>query len=179
MVVILHDGFEGGVITISDLTPLTQSYLAMPKDVVDGRLDYDWPLAGNQLRVELRAAEDKRIRFFLDIYEGRRESTVLLGANPTRKAVTQSRAASAPYVRIDMADDKEALRHINPDGSIIVGSHIHLDLEGYGIKWAWPLDAQDILLPTGGEFTIESMFESMLEANHVTKGLHVKYGSGV
>ena len=173
------DKYEGKVATPDDLTPLAQSYLGMSKDVVDGRLDYDWPLAGSQLRIELLSAEDRRIRFFIDVYEGRRESTVLLGAIPQRKATSQSRAASMPYVRIDMADDPETLRHVNPDGSVVVGDHAHLDLNGYGIKWALPLDAQDVIRPVDGVYTIQSMFESMLDVNNVTKLLRVKYGLGV
>lgn len=171
--------FRNEHVAVGDLTPLAQSYLGMAKDVVDGRLEYDWPLAGGKLRIELLAAEDKSIRFFLDIYEGRRESTVLLGANPPRKAVSQSRAGNEPYIRIDMADEQEALRHINPDGNVVVGNHIHLDIMGLGMKWAWPLDAQDVVLPSEGVYTIQSMFDSMLDANNVTKRLRINHSLGV
>ncbi|MBR2682674.1 MAG: hypothetical protein IKE22_05340 [Atopobiaceae bacterium] len=175
----MQKGLNRRILGVGDLTPLAQSYIGMRKDVVDGRLEYDWPLAGSQLRIELLSTEDRKIRFFMDVYEGRRESTVILGAAPQRKATTQSRAASMPYVRVDMADEHEALRHINPDGSEVVGSHVHLDLTGYGIKWAWPLNAQDILQPVDGSYSIQSMFESMLDANHVTKLLRIKYSLGV
>lgn len=40
-------------------------------------------------------------------------------------------------IRIDVCN--EINRHVNPDGRIIRGSHIHLYREGYGVKWAIPL----------------------------------------
>lgn len=175
----LPKGFEKNIVDMSDLTLLSQSYLKMSKDVVGEKLEFEWPTAGNHLRIELEAASNRTIRFFVDVYEGKRESTVLLSASPSRKAVSQLRAGNTPYARIDMASEREALRHINPDGSAFVGNHVHLDIRGYGTKWAIPLDMQSVFSPVDGVYTIQSMFESMLDVNHVAKRLRVKYGLGV
>ena len=40
-------------------------------------------------------------------------------------------------VRLDIG---ETLRHVNPDGGVIEGSHIHIYREGYDSKYAFPLD---------------------------------------
>ena len=37
-------------------------------------------------------------------------------------------------------DTSSGGRHINPDGTLIECPHIHIYQEGYGDKWAYPLD---------------------------------------
>lgn len=72
---------------------------------------------------------DGREKFLLNIYRGS------LGL---RKHTFQERARSVvPLVRLDIG---ETLRHVNPDGRVIEGSHIHIYREGYDSKYAFPLD---------------------------------------
>ena len=172
------------VITIRDLTNESRRLMAMPNDVVDGKYDYRWPEAGNTLRIELEAKEDRKIRFFIDVSESKRSSTLIL-APLDRKSKMQTRAGNQAIVRIDFSDNPEILVHRNPDGTKIVGSHIHFDVAGYGIRYAWPLEQQDIVVPSlgfnseQGHFAINAYFEAMLKACNVTDHLIVNYSLGV
>jgi hypothetical protein len=72
---------------------------------------------------------DRREQFLLDVHRGS------LSLN---KYTFQERArVIIPLVRVDIG---ETLRHTNPDGEPIQGSHIHIYREGYDVKFAWPLD---------------------------------------
>jgi hypothetical protein len=72
---------------------------------------------------------DGREKFLLDFYQG---------SLSLKKYTFQERArAIVPLVRLDIG---KTLRHPNPDGKIIKGSHIHIYREGYDIKFAFPLD---------------------------------------
>jgi len=74
-------------------------------------------------------SKDGREQFLLDVYQG---------SLSLKKYTFQERArAIFPLVRVDVG---ETLRHTNPDGALIQGSHIHIYREGYDIKFATPLD---------------------------------------
>ena len=163
----------------SDVMPDVQRYLAMPKDVVRERCDYQWPQPGRKLQIELFSYEDNLTKFFLDIIENKRTSTVIVSAQTERKSTIQTRVSSRPYLRIDMADNQSALLHRNPDVTLIEGNHVHLDIVGYGWGFAWPLMEQRVVVPAEDAYCLEGMFESLLELNNVTRSLKFDYSLGV
>lgn len=70
---------------------------------------------------------DPSERFILDLYKGRVSLKVKF-QNRARKTIV--------LVRVDLAGSP----HSNPDGKQIACPHIHVYREGYGDKWAYPLD---------------------------------------
>jgi len=67
--------------------------------------------------------------FLLDFYQG----TVRLN-----KITSNHRyARTIILARLDLNGSP----HMNPDGQVVYGSHLHLYREGYGDKWASPVDA--------------------------------------
>jgi len=74
-------------------------------------------------------SEDGREQFLLDVHRG---------SLSLKKYTFQERArVIVPLVRVDIG---KTLRHTNPDGTLIEGSHIHIYREGYDVKFASPLD---------------------------------------
>ena len=59
----------------------------------------------------------------------------------------QTRVSDRPLIRLDYSDNPEVLRHRNPDGSLVLGTHVHFDIDGYGAKWACGIPGQNILKP--------------------------------
>lgn len=71
---------------------------------------------------------DGREQFLLDVHRG---------SLSLKKYTFQERArVIIPLVRVDVG---ETLRHTNPDGMLVEGSHIHIYREGYDVKFASPL----------------------------------------
>ena len=87
---------------------------------------------------------DGRERFLLDVHRGRLS---------LKKYTFQERVrVIIPLVRVDIG---ETLRHTNPDGTLIEGSHIHIYREGYDVKFASPLDGFPFRAPDDMIITFE------------------------
>lgn len=150
----------------------------MEKDVVSGCYNYKWPAPGRKLRLDLYAKEDKSLKFYLDIIEGKRSSSVVVGLTLPRKTTMQNRLSDAPVLRIDRTDEPDTMIHRNPDGTRIVGSHMHLDLDGSGARWAVPLCGQTVIV--GAErMEIPQLFWSFLDVCHINERLNVEQSLGV
>lgn len=165
----------GDVFHLADMGPEASCLLTMPKDVIDGRYDYDWPSPGDQLRIELESPDDRSVRFFLDIHEGKRTSRVALSVNDLRerKAKMQTRASSSVLARIDYTTVPEAMIHTNPDGTRIEGTHVHLRVDGYGNTIALPLEGQDVICPEAGLRSASGLLLALMDASSVTRGLRI------
>lgn len=85
------------------------------------------PTVGKHDSFELHDATNRE-KFFLDIDRG---GKIELG----RKVKLQNRYYSNVLVRLEINSSK----HMNPDGKLLSGSHIHIYTEGYGDSWAFEL----------------------------------------
>lgn len=105
-----------------------------------------WPKAGSSTKVDLASSQARDVRFFLDIRENKRRSSIALGMEVDRKVTVQCRGPQV-LVRVDVAREPEVLRHHNPDGTVVVGNHVHLNVDGKGNgdRWAFPIDGQEIV----------------------------------
>ena len=109
--------------------------------------------AGPLKFVRTLISEDGREQFLLDVHRG---------SLSLKKYTFQERArAMIPLVRVDTG---ETLRHTNPDGTLIIGSHIHIYREGYDIKFAQPLDGFPFRAPDDMIIT----FEDFARFCHIT-----------
>lgn len=137
---------------------------------------YEWPKPGERVRMELISWELKKVRFYLDVFEGRRKSMVALSIAPDRKATVQCRGEKV-LVRADVSTIPEALRHRNPDHGVVVGNHIHLDVDGSGDRWAFPFDGQSVVQVTDEPFPglVVELLDAIEEACHIA-GSNLKTG---
>jgi len=102
---------------------------AMQKARVDDK-PHRYPPAGEQLNIPLKSA-DKREDFMLDITRGR--IAIAKGSLQNRARQTMILA------RLDFGGQP----HRNLDGEEVASPHLHLYREGYGDKWAYPLNADE------------------------------------
>lgn len=160
-----------------DIVPETQELLMMEKDVFDGHYNRQWPMAGSKLSVELISQSARSLRFYLDVIENKRETSLVMGLAPNRKCTMQHRRSDRPLLRVDYATNADTLRHRNPDGAMIIGSHVHLDVGDEGIHWAFPLAAQSVVVPEQDE--MPALFWAFQEACHITSKLSVEQSLGV
>lgn len=114
------------------LEPLTQfaadSLLAIEKRSENNER-YNVPNLGGRLTIPV-VSHDLKEKFFLDVSRGRIE---------LRKATNQLRTQQVIILaRVDI----NGPGHRNPDGQIVESPHIHVYREGFGDKWAYPLDGQ-------------------------------------
>ena len=167
-----------GMVGLDDIFHETRALLEMEKDVVSGGYNYKWPAPGRKLCLDLYAKEDKSLKFYLDITESKRLSSIVVGLMPPRKATMQNRLSDAPVLRIDYTDEPDTMIHRNPDGTRIVGSHMHLDLDGSGARWAVPLSDQTVIEGAGG-MEIAQLFWEFLDVCHIDKRLEVEQSLGV
>lgn len=157
-----------------------RAYLEMEKISATGHTRFQWPQPGGKLVIELEARGDHRDRFFLDIGECRRTATIAVGLLPERKSKMQTRAADRPLIRIDYASDPDMLMHMNPDGKVIVGSHMHIDVDDPNrMSWAFPLDRQTILSPNADIGSVAGIFFAFMDACHIDKSISVEQLLGV
>lgn len=138
--------------TWNDMNSTAREYILMSKDVRDMQYRKQWPAPGDKTLIELVASENKALKFYLDLTENKRSSSLILGLSADRKSTMQTRVSDRPLIRLDYSDNPEVLRHRNPDGSLIVGTHVHFDLDGYGAKWACGIPGQNILKPKSYDF---------------------------
>ncbi|GAD09875.1 hypothetical protein GFGA_1d0839 [Gluconobacter frateurii NBRC 103465] len=89
----------------------------------------EWELSPSQIRMEIPLlSEDNTEKFILDI---RRHRLNLL------KGTLQNRARGCIILaRLDYGGQP----HRNPDEQEIPSPHLHVYKEGYGDKWAYPID---------------------------------------
>lgn len=106
-----------------------REYILMSKDVRDMQYRKQWPAPGDKTLIELVASENKALKFYLDLTEKKRSSSLILGLSADRKSTMQTRVSDRPLIRLDYSDNPEVLRHRNPDGSLVVGTHVHFDLD--------------------------------------------------
>ena len=118
------------------------------------------------------------MKFYLDIIEGKRSSSIVVGLTPPRKTTMQNRLADTAILRIDRTDEPDTMIHRNPDGKRIVGSHMHIDINGSGAKWAVPLSEQTVILGAGG-MDVPQLFWSFLDVCHINEKLEVEQSLGV
>lgn len=163
---------------LDDVRRETRALLEMEKDVVSGAYSYRCPVPGRKLCVDLYANEDKSLKFYLDIFEGKRSSSIVVGLAPSRKTAMQNRLADTAILRIDRTDEPDTMVHRNPDGKRIVGSHMHIDINGSGAKWAVPLSEQTVILAAGG-MNVTQLFWSFLDVCHINMKLEVEQSLGV
>ena len=168
---------DKGIVGWGDIVPETRELLMMEKDVFDGSYDRQWPMAGSKLSVELISQSARALKFYLDIIENKRATTLIVGLAPDRKCTMQHRRSDRPLLRADYATNAEMLRHRNPDGSMIVGPHVHLDVGNEGIHWAFPLAAQSVVVPE--QDGVPALFWAFQEACRITKLLRVEQSLGV
>lgn len=84
---------------LDDVRRETRALLEMEKDVVSGVYSYRWPAPGRKLCLDLYAKEDKSLKFYLDIIEGKRSSSIVVGLTPPRKTTMQNRLADTAILR--------------------------------------------------------------------------------
>lgn len=154
-----------------------REYILMSKDVRDMQYRKQWPAPGDKTLIELVASENKALKFYLDLTENKRSSSLILGLSADRKSTMQTRVSDRPLIRLDYSDNPEVLRHRNPDGSLIFGTHVHFDIDGYGAKWACGIPGQNILKPLNDNFA--SLFWSFQETCNITDKLKVELSLGV
>ncbi len=89
-----------------------------------GEDEFDFPFGGQQLSVQI-LSQDRQNEFLLDVNSKRLELSKYTFQHRARKIIV--------LVRVDLLTSG---RHINPDGQVIEGPHIHRYREDYGDKWA-------------------------------------------
>lgn len=161
----------------NDMNSTAREYILMAKDVRDMQYRKEWPAPGDKTLIELIAKENKALKFYLDLTENKRSSSLILGLSADRKSTMQTRVSDRPLIRLDYSDNPEVLRHRNPDGSLIIGTHVHFDIDGYGAKWACCIPDQNILEPQDDDFA--SLFWSFQETCKITEKLKVELSLGV
>jgi hypothetical protein len=100
--------------------------LAMPKRF-DGMMMLSLPVGSDQ-RFDLLGVPHPEERFVMDLWRGRRNALKLKFQTRGRKVVILARL------------DINGAPHTNPDGEVVGGTHLHLFREGFGDKWAAPID---------------------------------------
>ena len=169
---------NGKIYGWDDIYPETRDYLKMDKDVASGDYSYRWPFSGSKLSIELISQDDRTLKFFMDIIECKRQSTLIVGIRGDRKSTLQARCSDMPLLRIDYSEQPDSIRHQNPDGRMVVGTHIHLDLDGHRARWAFPLSEQDIIVP-GDEESVPALFWAFQDACNITRALTLEQSLGV
>ncbi|MCB0421351.1 MAG: hypothetical protein KDD61_10155 [Bdellovibrionales bacterium] len=85
-------------------------------------------LGQSKLIIQLVGETSPQEEFLLDIHK----ASIRIEQHGLNKRVRKS----IGLVRVDLGS---TLEHSNPDGSKIIGSHMHIFKEGYDLKWAVPL----------------------------------------
>lgn len=99
---------------------------------------------GEKRVIEL-GCEDAREKFLLDLHRGRRRLSKMTYNNRVRTTIE--------LVRLDL----DGRPHTNPDGRRIGRTHLHVFREGYGLRWAYPLEELEVS-PIRDPLDIEGSF---------------------
>ncbi|SHK55137.1 DUF6978 family protein [Paramaledivibacter caminithermalis] len=105
---------------------IADNLIIMKKNIIDN--DIVLPIPNDFIKINVASIDNKE-KFILDV---NRKGTFKL----TRCTYQERYQTSIPLIRLDV-DTKP---HRNPDNKVILGTHIHIYKEGYGDKWAFPLD---------------------------------------
>lgn len=170
---------EDRVYTIEDILPATRALMGMEKRPVEAIGMLRLPRAGDRVRVELMSQDDRKVKFWLDVAEASRSTTLVVGTVLDRKTKMQTRAGNDVLVRVEFADNPEILRHMNPDGSMVVGSHVHLDIKGHGLRWALPIGSQNVVTDESGGGNPMGLFEGLIRSCNITGLPRVEFSLGV
>lgn len=165
----------GEIFHLDDMDPEVRRLLSMDKVVIGARNEFTWPGPGASVQIELESPEDRSIKFSLDLGESKRRSaaSATLTELPSRKSKFQTRESNRPLIRVDYGRPPELQRHRNPDGSLIIGSHVHFAIPGYGIRYAYPIDMQDVICPNDALASLSELFHGFLSACNIEKRLIV------
>lgn len=95
----------------------------------EGDHRWQYPQLGGSLRIPLISVDEKE-SFMLDVGRGRINLEKGKAQNRARNVIVLARL------------DYGGAPHRNPDGEEVGGTHLHLYREGYGDKWAYPVDLE-------------------------------------
>lgn len=146
------------------------------KIVDEPRFDFDAPVPGKKTLVRLASAEKRSDKFLLTIYEGKHSSFLSVEVSPGRKSTFQTMHSPDVLVRVDV---DENARHTNPDGSVIVGSHVHIANEMEGSRHAYPISSAEAFEVVGSDPNIPDMFQGFLKFCHIDDRLNIRWSLGV
>lgn len=104
--------------------------IGLEKRIVDTYISF--PTANNKLTMNVQACGENE-SFLLDI---NRVGKIKL----SRCSFQERYNVTEGLVRLDL---DETRKHANPDGTMVVGPHIHIYKEGYALRWAYALDTID------------------------------------
>lgn len=95
------------------------------KNIRDTNVTFSFPITGDYKKIDLDSADGKQ-SFIVDV---NRKGCV----NLIKKCTYQGRyQRDTPLLRLDVG----GADHMNPDGQIIRGNHLHIYREGYGDSFA-------------------------------------------
>jgi len=124
--------------------------IRMEKHKVDNQ---KWLFPANGIVSNPLISANRREDFLLDIRRARIDLLKGTYQNRVRQVVT--------LVRLDFG----AKPHRNPDGNIIISPHIHIYREGFGHKWAEPINKNDFSKPAD----IWQLLQDFMKFCNVTK----------
>ena len=158
------------------LDPEIAELIRAPKAVEGDRLRFQAPKPGGKLSVRLITPSNSAWKFYLDISEGSRVSSVAINLRePNRKITMQTRYYASPLVRIDLTDTGI---HTNPDGTRIVGSHVHFATKRYADRIAFPLAEQDIIPDLARCTSIPDTFEALRAFCSIDRNIYIEWLQG-
>jgi len=86
-----------------------------------------------------------------------------------RKSKVQGSYYKEPLVRVEV----DAPPHTNPDLEIVGRNHIHIYREGYGMRWAYPLESfHHVYFKQPFEFVV--LFDDFCQYFHITSDSHLQ-----
>lgn len=159
-----------------DIDESVRMLIECEKFIIDDVYRYRAPLPSHALNIKLASPSYPEDRFYLDIHEGRRSSSIALAIDAQKKTKMQSRKSSLPLLRIDLDEDAE---HTNPDGTILHGSHVHIASERFNDRAAFPLSSDVGIMVAGEENYVPAIFESFRTFCHIDINLQVDWDLGI
>ncbi len=130
-----------------------EKYLDLAEDCIE------WPKKGKNLVIPC-FSDDNREAFEITVNRGKIEIRKI----SCQQLYTQDKSI---LFRIDNIGP----RHQNPDGKYIDCPHIHIYKEGYGVRWAYPLEK---VIKTDNDNPIE-LFKEFLKYINVVELPHIEY----
>lgn len=100
--------------------------LAAAKKRIDDT-EYEYPMLGGSVSIPLRSLDDRE-HFSLDIGRGRIALSKVTYQNRARQTII--------LARLDLGGPP----HRNPNSEEVGCPHLHVYREGYGDKWAYPIE---------------------------------------
>ena len=103
---------------------MADALFKMEKHRADER-EHHFSIPGQKLFIEL-ASEDRREKFYLDLYRGKRNVLKVSLQNRARQKYSLRRL------------DINGRKHTNPNGQVVPTPHLQVYREGFGASWAEP-----------------------------------------